>query len=393
MAKSSSGAILIKGGLVKPISGPDIENGEVLILSGKIAAVGKKVKAPAKCRVIDASGCLVTPGLIDAHCHIGIDESSVRWEGNDTNEYSSPVTPQIRGIDGISPCDAAIPDALAAGVTTVLTGPGSANVIGGTFAAVKLYGNCIDEMVVKSPVAMKIAFGENPKGCYGQNGRKAPVTRMQIAALLRETLFKTRKYMSDIAEAEKEGKPRPYDIQLEPLIPVLKGEIPLKAHAHRADDILTAIRIAKEFGVKLTLDHCTEGHLIVKQLVEADRPCLIGPSLSSKSKYELRNKSFATPGILDKAGLEVCIVTDSPVIPQEYLALCAGLAVKAGMKEEAAWRAITLNPAHVGGIDDRVGSLEVGKDADIIVFDGNPLREIAAAPKYVFVDGEAVIKP
>lgn len=382
--------MLVKGGYVKPISGPDIPCGDILVEDGKIAKVGAKLRAPAKCKVLDASGCIVAPGFVEAHCHVGLHGEAVRWEGSDINEYSNPVTPQLRAIDGLNPLDEGLSNALAAGVTTAVTGPGSANVIGGTFVAIKLVGNCVDDMVVKNPAAMKIAFGENPKGCYGQNGRKAPVTRMEIAALLRETLYKVRKYKQDVAQAEKEGKPIPFDLQLAALVPVVDGEIPLKAHAHRADDILTAIRIADEFGVKITLDHCTDGHLIVDKLAKAGKPCLVGPSLGGKSKHELAHKSFSTAGILDAAGIEVCIVTDAPVIPLEYLPLCAGLAVKAGMKEEAAWRAITLNPAHVAGIDSRVGSLEPGKDADIVVFEGNPLREIAAHPRFVMVDGKVV---
>ncbi len=381
-------AILIKGGLVKPISGPDIPEGDVLVERGKIAAVGRKLKAPANCRVIDARGLLVTPGLVEAHCHVGLHGEASRWEGNDINESSSPVTPHMRAIDGFRPDDEGIALALEAGVTTAVTGPGSANVIGGTFAAVKLVGNDVDEMVVRNPVAMKVAFGENPKGVYGQNGRKAPVTRMAVAGLLRETLYKARKYKADIEEAEKEGKPRPFDLQMEAMLPVIDGEIPLKAHAHRADDILTALRIAEEFGIKITLDHCTDGALIVGRLSKAGRPCLVGPSFGGKTKQELAHKSFETAGILDKAGVEVCIITDAPVTPLQYLPLCAGLAIKAGMKEESAWRAITLNPAHVAGIDDRVGSLEPGKDADIVLFDGNPLREIAARPRLVMVDGK-----
>ena len=383
-------ALLIKGGYLKTISGPDIAEGDILVDGGKIAAIGGKVKAPARCRVIDAHGLIVTPGFIDAHCHVGLEGEASRWEGVDINEISNPVTPHLRAIDAFRPDDEAVGLALAAGVTTAVTGPGSDNVIGGTFVAVKLVGNDVDSMILKNPVAMKIAFGENPKECYGQNGRKAPVTRMAVAGLLRETLYKARKYREDIAAAEKEGKPRPFDFQLEAMLPVINGEIPLKAHAHRADDILTAIRVANEFGVGITLDHCTDGALIVDQLVKAGRPCLIGPSLGNKSKQELAHMSFETAGILDKAGLEVCIVTDAPVIPLQYLPLCAGLAIKAGMREESAWRAITLNPAHVAGIDDRVGSLEPGKDADIVLFDGNPLREIAARPRFVIVDGKVV---
>ena len=385
-------ALLIKGGYIKPISSPDIPEGEILVERGKIAAIGRKVKAPANCRVIDAHGLLVTPGLVEAHCHLGLHGEATRWEGTDINERSNPVTPHMRAIDGFRPDDEAVAIALAAGVTTAVTGPGSANVVGGTFAAIKLVGHDVDAMVLKSPVAMKVAFGENPKGCYGQNGQKAPVTRMAVAGLLRETLYKARKYRDDIAAADKEGKPRPFDLQMEAMLPVINGEIPLKAHAHRADDILTALRVAEEFGVKITLDHCTDGALIVDRLAKAGRPCLIGPSFGSKTKQELAHKSFETVGILDRAGVEVCIITDAPVIPLQYLPLCAGLAIKAGLKEESAWRAITLNPARVAGIADRVGSLEPGKDADIVLFEGNPLREIAAHPRFVIVDGKVAIK-
>lgn len=383
--------ILIKGGLVRPITAPDIENGEVLIDNGKIAAIGAHVDAPADAHIIDASGLLVSPGFIDAHCHIGMHEESSRWEGNDTNEYSDPVTPQVRAIDSVNPMDEAFECAIKGGVTTAITGPGSANVIGGTFCALKLHGKCVDDMVINDTVAMKIAFGENPKGAYGQNGRKAPVTRMMTAALLRENLMKARRYMEEVDEAENDpDKKRPFDMKLEAMLPVMRGEIPLKSHAHRADDILTSVRIAKEFGVKITLDHCTEGHLIVDKLSEFGLPVLIGPSFGSKSKQELREKSFATPGILEKAGLSVSIITDAPVVPLYYLPLCAGLAIREGMSYEGAWKAITINPAKVAGIEKRVGSLEVGKDADISIFEGDPLRDIASKAKYVLVNGEIV---
>ena len=258
---------LIQGGLVKTITGGDIENGQILIDGGKIVAVGQNLDVPAGTEIIDAAGCIVTPGFVDAHCHIGMHEEASRWEGNDTNEYSGPVTPEIRAIDGINPRDEAFGNAIGGGVTTAVTGPGSANVLGGTFVAMKLYGDCVDDMILKYPAAMKIAFGENPKGVYGQNGHKMPVTRMAVAATLRETLFKAQRYAKEIEEAEKDAtKTRPFDMKLEALLPVLRKEIPLKAHAHRADDILTAIRIAKEFDVDITLDHVTEGHLIVRHL-------------------------------------------------------------------------------------------------------------------------------
>ena len=384
--------LLIKGGTIKTITNGDIPEGEILVHEGKILSVGKDLDIPEGCEIVDASGKLITPGLIDAHTHIGLDESAIRWEGADYNEMSDPVTPEMRGIDGLNPMDEAFPLALKGGITTAITGPGSANVIGGTFLALKLCGKCVDEMVIRDPVAMKVAFGENPKGVYGQNGKKKPVTRMGIAALLRETLSKAKNYANELEAAEKKGEKKPaYDFRMEAMLPVIRKEIPLKAHAHRADDILTMLRIAKEFDVNVTLDHCTEGHLIVDQLVQAKRPVLVGPTLGGKSKFELKNKSFVTSGILSKAGLEVCIITDAPVIPLQHLPLAAGLAIREGMEEEAAWRAITINPAHVAGIDQRVGSLEAGKDADIAVFDANPLREIQAKAVQVFVNGKPVL--
>ena len=376
---------------LRPITSPDIPCGQLLIDGGKIVAIGETVNAPAGCEVVDAKGNLVCPGFIDAHTHIGLHEEAVRWEGADYNEMSGPVTPEMRAIDAINPNDEAFDVALAGGVTTAITGPGSANVIGGTFCAIKLHGDNVDDMILRPAVAMKIAMGENPKGCYGQNGRKLPITRMGVAALLRGTLAKAKKYAADIEAAKAESKPAPFDFQMEAMLPVIRKEIPLKAHAHRADDILTVLRVCKEFDVDVTLDHVTEGHLIVDQLVEAKRPVLVGPSFGSKSKFELKEKSFETPGILSKAGLDVCIITDAPVIPLNYLPLCAGLAVREGMDEDAAWRAITINPAKVAGIAERVGSLERGKDADFAIWQGDPLKDIQARTKMVFVNGKNVL--
>ncbi len=381
--------ILIKNGLIRPVTSPDIPGGDILVDGGKIAAIGVNLEAPEGAQIIDATGLLVTPGFVDGHCHIGMHEEASRWEGNDTNESSDPITPQVRAIDSINPMDEAFDTALRGGVTTAVTGPGSANVIGGTFCAMKLYGDCVDDMLIKEPVAMKIAFGENPKGAYGQSGKKAPVTRMMTAALLRETLKKAQLYMEEVDEAaQDETKKRPFDMKLEAMLPVMRGEIPLKSHAHRADDILTSIRIAKEFGVKITLDHCTEGHLIPHHLADFGAPVLVGPSFGSKTKQELKEKSFETAGILNQAGLNVSIITDAPVIPLNYLPLCAGLAVREGLSVQAAWEAITINPAKVAGIDDRVGSLEAGKDADIVLFEGDPLRDIGARARLVLVNGE-----
>ena len=379
--------LLIKNGYIKTMAGDDIPNGCVLLGDdGKIVAVGPALNAPADCPEIDAQGRLVTPGCVDAHCHIGLHNECMRWEGMDYNEASDPMTPHMRAIDSINPMDEAFDLALEGGVTTACTGPGSANVVGGTFAAIKLAGKRVDNMIVKESIAMKCAFGENPKGCYGQAGKKSPITRMAVAALLRELLFKTRRYMED----KEAGKNPGFDMKLEAMIPVLKGEIPLKAHAHRADDIFTAIRVAKEFGVKLTLDHCTDGSLIADELAKEGLPAFVGPSLGSKSKIELKNKSFETPGVLYKAGVPISIITDAPVIPLQYLPMCAGLAVNSGLPYEEAWKAITINPAVATGISDRVGSLEAGKDGDLVIWSADPLTTVGASACVTVVDGKVV---
>lgn len=379
--------LLIQNGHIKPIVGEELANGCVLIGDdGKIIAVGETLTAPEGAQVIDAQGRLVTPGCVEAHCHIGLDNEACGWEGMDYNEIVDPLTPQMRAIDSIYPQDEAFANALQGGVTTACTGPGSANVVGGTFAAIKLYGKRVDKMIVKYPLAMKCAFGENPKRCYGQGGKKAPMTRMGVAALLRELLFKSKRYLED----KEAGKNPPFDMKLEAMIPVMKGEIPLKAHAHRADDILTAIRIAKEFGVKLTLDHCTDGAVIAEELAEEGLPAFVGPSLGSKTKIELKSKSFTTPAKLHAAGVPISIITDAPVIPLQYLPMCAGLAVNGGLDIEEAWRAITINPACATGIGDRVGSLEPGKDGDVVIWTADPLTSVGGEAYMTIVDGKVV---
>ena len=381
--------LFIKNGTIKTMAGADMENGAILIDdNGKIAAVGTDLTAPEGAVILDAEGRLVTPGCVDAHCHIGLDNEAVGWEGHDYNEMVDPLTPQMRAIDSIYPQDEAFANAIRNGVTSACTGPGSANVVGGTFAAIKLVGNRVDNMIIKHPLAMKCAFGENPKRCYGQGGKKAPMTRMGTAALLRELLFKTRRYMQD----KENGKNPGFDMKLEAMIPVLKKEIPLKAHAHRADDILTAVRIAKEFDVNLTLDHCTDGSVIADELAKEGFPAFVGPSLGKKSKIELMNKSFTTPATLHAAGVPISIITDAPVIPLQYLPMCAGLAVDAGLPAEEAWRAITINPATLTGIGDRVGSLEVGKDGDVVIWTADPLTTVGAAAYTTIVDGKIVYR-
>ena len=379
--------LLIKNGYIKPMVGADIENGCVLIDdNGKIAAVGTQIEAPKGCTVIDAEGRLVTPGCVDAHCHIGLDNEAMGWEGHDYNEITDPITPHMRSIDSINPMDEAFGLAVRGGVTAACTGPGSANVVGGTFVAIKLVGKRVDKMIIKYPLAMKCAFGENPKRCYGQGAKKSPMTRMGTAAVLRELLFKSKRYLED----KEAGKNPPFDMKLEAMIPVMKGEIPLKAHAHRADDILTAIRIAREFDLKITLDHCTDGALIADELAEEGLSAFVGPSLGSKTKIALCNKSFTTPAALHQASVPISIITDAPVIPQQYLPMCAGLAVNSGLDYEEGWRAITINPAVQTGIGDRVGSLEVGKDADVVIWTADPMKTLGAESYVTIIDGKIV---
>ena len=354
--------------------------GDFRIDKGVFTEVGKNLTANEGEDVQDLNGLYVFPGLVESHCHLGMEETAIRFEGDDVNEITDPITPNMRGIDGCNPMDETIESALKGGVTTVAAGPGSANVLGGTFFAYKTKGNCIDEMTIENPIAMKAAFGENPKRCY--QGKKID-TRMQISALLRETLEKTKEYM----KKKEAGKDVAYDQKLEAMIPVVKRELPLKCHAHRADDILTAIRIAKEENIKITLDHVTDARSILPQIKESGFPCICGPALTHKSKFELANMSFETPNELYKAGILFSIITDSPVIPQQYLSLSAALAAKAGLPEYEAIKAITINPAKILGLDNRVGSIKVGKDADFVICTKNILdtqNEIQS----VYVDGK-----
>lgn len=387
--------LLIKNGKILTMDGTDYENGYLLIDNGKIAGVGSAGTFDESQfsidKIIDAQGGYVLPGFIDAHCHVGMWEDSVGFEGDDGNEDTDPVTPHLRAIDAINPNDRAFEEAREAGVTTVVTGPGSANVIGGQFAAIKTYGRRIDEMILKEPIAMKVAFGENPKTVYHQKNQ-SPVTRMATAAILRESLMKARDYKRTMdeynADPEENDKPD-FDFKMESLLKVLNKEIPLKAHAHRADDIFTALRIAREFNLNITLEHCTEGHLIADYLKEEAIPVNVGPSLSDRSKVELKHLTFKTPGILAKEGLSVAIITDHPVTPIQYLPLCAALAVREGMDEYEALKAITINAASNCGIDDRVGSIKAGKDADITIFNGHPL-DFRTRAEYVLINGKIV---
>lgn len=382
----------VEGGNKKTGKKQEYRNGFIGIEDGKIVQMGDMEelgKVPLKdgqTDVIDAGGRLIMPGIIEAHCHMGITEEKKGMEGDDCNENVQPITPYLRAIDAINSMDAAFDDAVRAGITSAMIGPGSSNVVGGQFAFVKTKGRRIDDLVVLAPAAMKIAFGENPKVNFSGQG-KMPVTRMAIAGMLREELFKAKQYIEKRKKAEKEGEGFEKDFRYECWIPVFEGKIPLKAHVHRVDDIFTAIRIGKEFGLKMTLDHCSEGHLIAEELAKEGFPAIVGPDLSSRSKIEVQNVAFKTAGILSAAGVKVAVTTDHPVSLIQSLPICAGLCVKSGMDEDEALRAITIHAAQICNVADRVGSLEVGKDADIVIFDGNPL-EVSSEVFYTLIDGE-----
>ncbi|MCI8484900.1 MAG: amidohydrolase [Lachnospiraceae bacterium] len=379
--------LLIKQGMVHDAVHREPYVADILIENGKITKIesvleGKEIN---EAKVLDASGLQVYPGFVEAHCHLGLDGYAIGFEGADYNEMTDSVTPQLSAVDGLNPQDETIRLAMEGGVTCVAAGPGSSNVLGGTFTVYKTVGKRIDDMIVKEKAAMKCAFGENPKRCYKE---KDIYSRMTTASKLRIVLEKTKEYLAKKEGAGEDIQKQPaYDPKLEAMIPVIKGEMPLKAHAHQANDIYTAIRIAKEYQVGLTIDHCTDGSLIVEDLAKEGYPVAVGPTLTHASKFELRNKSFETPGELARAGCQVSIITDSPVIPQQYLALCAGLAVNAGMDEFDALKAITINAAKHIGVEARVGSLEVGKDGDLVIAEGSPMISDTKI-KYVLIDGK-----
>ncbi|MBW7573683.1 amidohydrolase [Caproiciproducens faecalis] len=368
-----------------------IEDGWIRTKDDRIEALGTGTVQPKQGEeVLDVQGAGVYPGFVDAHTHLGMWEDGLTFEGDDGNEETDPVTPQLRAIDAVNPIDRCFSEGLAAGVTTVITGPGSANPIGGQLAAIKTCGGRIDDMLVKAPVAIKMALGENPKSVYhGKN--QSPSTRMATAALIREELFKAQRYLQDLerSETDEDFDAPEFDMKSEALIPALRGETEVHFHAHRADDIFTAIRIAKEFDLDYVIVHGTEGHLIADALAKDGVRVLAGPFLCDRSKPELRNLTPQNPGILANAGILTAIITDHPVVPLQYLPTCAALAVREGMHYEDALKAITINPAKICGIDARVGSVEPGKDADLVVFDGNPL-EMTSKPKYVIANGKIV---
>lgn len=399
--------ILFKNATLLTMEDEKPYTGDILIDGDRISRVGESVSSHAAIRyvgsderineignnvdgtddrVIDATGLYIMPGIIDAHCHIGLYEDGQSEDEGDGNEISEPVTPQLRAIDAVNPFDNAFNEARENGITVAVTGPGSANVLGGQFIAVKTVGKCVDDMVVKNPVAVKAALGENPKRVYAEKD-KTPVSRMAIASVLRETLYEALDYKNKL---EKEDGDKPdVDLKLQALIPVLNKEIPLKIHAHRADDILTAIRIAKEFDIDYTIDHCTQGHLIGEYLT--DKKVILGPLTVDRCKTELQHLSIKAPKILKDHGVEFAIATDHPVIPIQYLPISAALAAREGLDTYEALKAITINPAKIIGLDKEMGSLKAGKVANIAVFDKHPL-DVMARTKYVLIDGNVVFE-
>ncbi len=378
--------LLIRNGRIHDAVHREPYVADILVDDGKIRKIEPGLSAEGA-EVVDAAGKEIYPGFVEAHGHTGLDGYGIGYEGQDYNEMGDINSPQLRAIDAIEPRDQALAEARDAGVTTLCIGPGSANVLGGTFAAIKPVGCRVEQMCIREEVAMKCAFGENPKRCYQEKGNSS---RMTTAARLREMLFKAREYQQKLDRAGDDPAARPpFDMKLNALLPVLRKEMPLKAHAHQANDCFTALRIAREFDVNITLEHVTEGHLVADELAKENVMLAVGPTLGHATKFELRNKSWTTPGILAAKGCHVSIITDSPVIPQKYLPLCAGLAVKAGMDPFAALQAITINPAEHIGVADRVGSLEVGKDADLVMTDGCPF-EVATNVLAVYIDGKQV---
>ncbi len=375
--------LLIQNGLLYTMESDQTKHADLLIKNGKITEIAENITPTKDMKILNVQNMHVLPGFIDAHSHIGIAEEKTTAIGDSCNESTNPITPCVRAIDAINPMDSAFHNALASGITGVMVGPGSANAIGGQFAFIKTHGRCIDDMVVLAPAAIKIAFGENPITCYGMNGNM-PATRMGTASLIREELYRAKQYfMSENCDSFIK------DFSLEAYRELFEGKIPLKAHAHRTDDIFTAIRIADEFGLDLTIDHCTEGHLIADEIAQSHYPAIVGPTLASRNKKEVSSMDFKTVGILQKAGVPVALTTDHPVSRIQYLPLCASLAVKEGADKWSALRAITLDAARICHVDDRLGSLSVGKDADITIYDGDPL-DIMSTAIFTIVNGEVV---
>lgn len=383
-------SIAITGGYVVPVDGEPIEGGTVLVDEGVIVAVGTQadVDVPDDAEIVDASGTWVLPGFVEAHGHVGVFEEGDGWAGVDVNEMTDPNGARLRALDGINPADEGFRDALAGGVTTVVVKPGSGNPIGGQTVAVKSWGRTADDMLVRQPVSVKSALGENPKRVYGEKD-KLPSTRLGVAAVIRDAFTKAQDYREAREWAIREGKPFERDTTSEILVRVLDGELPWCQHSHRADDIATAIRLSEEFGYKLIVNHGTEGHLIADLLAEKGIPVIIGPLIVGRSKVEVRNRSLRNPGILARAGVEIALTTDHPVVPIDFLVHQATFAVKEGLDSETALRSITVNPARIMSLDDRVGALKPGLDADIVLWSGDPLDVMSRAVR-VFINGRPV---
>ncbi len=375
--------IALTNGRLYTIEHGVIEQGIMLLDNGKIAAVGRDVAIPADAQVIDVEGRIVTPGFIDAHTHIGIDEEIHQPIGDDCNEMTEPNTAELRAMDAINYRDLSFQDAVKAGITTVMITPGSANVFGGLVAVMKTAGKTYKEMLLNGEAGLKMAFGENPKRVYGEKD-KTPSTRMATMAIARQGFYEAKEYL------KKSEEDREFSLQTEHIAKALDGGIPVRAHAHRADDIMTAIRLRDEFNLDLVVEHCTDGHLIVEELKEAGVPVAVGPSLSNRAKVEMENVTFRTPGVLASAGIDVAIITDAPCTPIQYLPICAGMAMREGMTEEDAFKALTIVPAKILKVDDRLGSLSVGKDADVVVWNNHPM-EIMGRPEMVFVNGKQIV--
>lgn len=382
-------AVLYTNCKIVSMSRNDYENGFIMTENGMIKAVGPMEDLPGYDRGVNLRGMAVYPAFVDAHCHLGMWEDGMGFEGADGNEVTDPSTPEMRGIDAINPRDRCFEEAVRAGVLTVVTGPGSSNPIGGQLAAIKTYGGRIDEMILAEPVAMKMALGENPKQSYNEKG-KSPTTRMATAAVIRGQLFRAARYMEAQQKADLAGGDAPaFDFKCEALLPVLRRELPVHFHAHRVDDIYTALRIAKEFNLDYTIIHGTEAHLIAEELYDERAKLVLGPVLTDRSKPELKNLSIEGAGVLKAAGVRFALCTDHPVIPIQYLPLEAALLVRGGLDRQTALKSITITAAQMVGIDGRVGSIDVGKDADFVVFDGDPL-DVGTLPKMVIGAGEII---
>jgi imidazolonepropionase-like amidohydrolase len=385
-------SVAIIGARVVPVTGDPIDGGTVLAEAGRITAVGTDLAVPPGSRVIEAAGRWVLPGFIEAHGHVGVHEEGEGWAGSDTNELTDPVTAQVRALDAINPADLGFRDAISGGVLAVNINPGSGNPIGGQTVAVKCWGRTVDEMVLRQPSGMKSALGENPKRVYGEQ-HKTPSTRLGTAAVIRCALVEAGNYLSklDSEQRKPEGERGPVgrDLKLEALGWVLRREIPWRQHCHRADDIATAMRIAEEFGYDLVIDHGTEAHLLADIIAAKGIPVVLGPLLTSRSKVEVRNRSLANPGLLDRAGVTFALTTDHPVVPINFLPHQAALAVKEGLAWATAVRALTIHPARIAGIDDRLGSLEPGKDADLVIWSGDPL-DVLSRVERAFIGGAEI---